>query len=210
VRTRKTWTISLLLALPAASASAQDFPLEVPPDPIALDPVLSGSVYTGLVFPVSTTPLCPGESDCVLLPGGLVGVYVERRWPSGPALGLGYEVWFVDSSGVYELGIMQELRAQVRYSFLQSSIVHPFVGLGIGALIFGDTLKIATAGVALDLLIGVELELTEIIGVYVGLPWRFFRTTAFTTPRDRVRRADDPGINIATSFIISLTITEAP
>jgi hypothetical protein len=212
VRTCKTLTISIALALGVATsiARAQDAELEIPPDPIALDPVLSGSVYTGLVFPVERSALCPGESDCVFLPGGAVGLFVERRWPSGPALGLGYEVWFVDSSGVYELGIMQELRAQVRYSFLQSSNFHPFIGLGIGALIFGDTLKIATAGVAIDLLLGLELELTEVIGVYIGLPWRFFRTTPFTTPRDRVRRADAEGINIATSVIVALTITEAP
>jgi hypothetical protein len=181
--------------------------IELPPDPYSLDPVVSVGFHLGLVVPVARDPLCPSGSDCVFQGGGSFGVVLERRWPSGPAIGLGYQLWFLDASGIYELGLMQELRAQFRYLFLMEAILHPFLGAGIGAVVFGDTFAVATVGVAVDAFLGVELELTETISVHVAIPWRVFRTDSFTTRRDRVRRAEEAGFNVAASLELGLAIT---
>lgn len=191
-------------------ATVDDAGFELPRAPSEIDPVLAVDVHFTAVFPVLRDPLCPDGAKCVFAGGGGVGIGVERRWPAGLTLGLGYDAWFLDSNNVYELGVMQMLSARVRYYFMQPSIVHPFLGAGVGALIFGDTLEIATLGVAAVGTLGLEWELTEAIALTVAIPVRFFTTSSFQTRRDRVDRAEDPGLNVAASVQFGLVIVETP
>ncbi len=183
---------------------------ELPRAPDELDPLLAVEVHVAAVFPVARRPLCPPGSACVFAGGGGVGAGIERRWPTGVALGLAYDAWFLDSNSLYELGVMQMLSARLRYYFLPDGVLHPFVTGAVGALIFGDTLRIATVGVAVEPSVGAEIELTESIGLTAALPWRFFTTSPFQTTRDRVDRAEDPGVNVAVSFQLGLVIVDTP
>ena len=187
-----------------------DAAFELPPVPTDVDPVLAVDVHFAAVFPILRDPLCPAAEKCVFAGGGGVGLGVERRWPTGVSLGLGYDAWFLDSNNVYELAVMQMLSARVRYLLLSESIVHPVIGAAIGALVFGDTLEIATLGVAGVASVGLEWELTESIALLLLLPVRFFTTSSFQTRRDRVERAEEPGLNIAASLQFGLVIVETP
>jgi hypothetical protein len=183
-----------------------------PPAPDAQEPVLGGEVHIIAVAPISTQPLCPPpespgvEVACVFEGGGGVGVSLERRWPRGLSIMLGYEAWFLDSGAVYELAIMQVVRAMVRYLFFDRAAAHPFVGFGLGAMLFGDTLSIAAVGGAIDIAIGVEIEVTETLALVLATPVRIFTTTSFVSPRDGTRRAEDGGFNSAVSLHIGLSV----
>lgn len=195
-------------AEPGDGAPAE--PFELPRPPQELDAVLAVEVHVSIVSPVLRDPLCPPEADCVFGGGGGVGGSLERRWPTGMSLGLAYDAWFVDSNNIYELAVMQMLSARVRYYFMQDTALHPHLGLGAGALTFGDTLRFATVGFAVEASVGGEWEVTESIAVSVAMPWRLFTTSSFQTTRDRVQRAEEAGINLAVSLQIGLTIVETP
>ena len=168
--------------------------------------MLGGEVHIIAIAPVARAPLCPEDAECVFSGGGGVGLSLERRWPQGLSIMLGYEAWFLDSNAVYELAVLQVVRAMVRYLFFDRAAVHPFAAVGIGALIFGDTLAIAAIGGAVDVGAGLEIELTETFSLVLMVPARFFITSSFVTPRDRTRRAEEGGMNATLSLHIGLAV----
>ncbi|MEM9189587.1 MAG: hypothetical protein AAGF12_10460 [Myxococcota bacterium] len=183
----------------------------VPRPPAEREPVLGVHVFLSGVLPVQTSStLCPDEAECVFGVGGGVGAALEQRWPTGPALGLAYEAWFLDSAGVFEVGLLHTLRAQVRYLFFSSGVLHPYLGGGVSFLLFGDSFRARTAGVAIDLMVGVELELTASISLVLAAPWRVFSLAPFTSPRDGVARSESIGISTAFSLQVGLAIIETP
>ena len=209
--------LSVLALAPVAQAQDGDAEprrprFAPPPAPDDQEPVLGGEVHIVAVSPISRDPLCPAGSDpmmeagCVFSGGGGVGLSLERRWPRGLSIMLGYEAWFLDSNAVYELAVMQEVRAMVRYLFFDRAAMHPFLGFGLGAMLFGDTLSIAAVGGAVDIAIGVEIELTETFALVLATPVRIFTTTSFVTPRDGTRRAEEGGFNSAVCLHIGLSV----
>lgn len=170
------------------------------------DAQLNVTVRLGAVFPVERADICPGDSLCVLGSGGSFGVEIERRWPIGIGISVAYDAWFVDSGGVFELGIVQVVRAAVRYTFELHSIVHPALHVGAGALVFGDTFLVETVGGALDVGLGAEIELTDSVVIEGGAGFWLFTTSPFTTGRDRTRRSEGLGLNLAISSHVGLTI----
>jgi len=200
-----------------SAASAQPEPedvrdgdLELPRRPDELPAALSIEVHLAAVASVASSALCPRGADCIFGSGGGVGGSLERRWPSGLALGLAYDAWFVESGGVWELGVLHVLSARIRWALLQSRSVHPFAWLGVGALVFGDTLRIATVGAAGDVAVGLEVEVTETIALSFALPFRVFTTAPFVTVRDRVPRADQAGVNVGFAIQAGLVIVATP
>ena len=67
-------------------------------------------------------------------------------------------------------------------------MVHPYVGAGVGAMLFGDTLRVASVGGVLDVLAGVEFELTETLSLTTGVQWRLFTLSSFESEPDGVGR----------------------
>jgi hypothetical protein len=186
------------------SARAQDF--EPPPPPDELPAIVVGTVWFSAVFPLVNDHTCPADADCVLNGGGGIGAGVERRWAKGLAIGLEYEAWFLNSSGIYELGIMQALTAYARHLLMRDSALHPYLGAGIGGVIFGDTLRVATVGLALNLLSGFEWEISETVSVLVALVGRLVSIETFTTPADGVQRSSGFGIDAFLGLRLGVTI----
>lgn len=206
----RTSLAALALALSAAPPAAAQAPAEAhvvpPPAPDARDAELNAALHLGAIIPVERADICPGDSLCVLGAGGALGVEIERRWPFGIGISVAYDAWFVDSGGVFELGIVQVVRAAVRYTFLLEQMVHPSLHIGAGALIFGDTFLVETVGGALDLGASAEIELTDSVVLTGGLAFWMFTTSPFTTGRDRTRRSEGLGLNLALSAQVGLTI----
>lgn len=206
---------ALLLAIgasalaPRSRVRAQDegaSHVEPPPAPERRAPELIVQVHLGAVIPLERTDICPGESLCVLGGGADVGVEVERRWPFGLGVLVAYDAWFVDSGGVFELGVAQIVRAAVQYLFLDEASIHPAIHVGVGALVFGDTLLVSTVGGAVELGASVELELTDSIAVTFGAQGWLFTTSPFTTARDRTMRSEGLGLNAALQLNLGLSI----
>ncbi|MBX3272305.1 MAG: hypothetical protein KF729_18745 [Sandaracinaceae bacterium] len=193
-------------AAPALAQPAAEPRVEPPPAPDALDAELNVAIRLGAIFPFESADICPGDAFCVLGSGASVGVEIERRWPIGIGILVAYDAWFVDSGGVFELGLAQLVRAGMRYTFLLEQIVHPSLHVGAGALIFGDTFLVETVGGAFDVGASAEIELSDSVVLTGGLSFWMFTTSPFTTGRDRTRRSEGAGLNLAVSAHVGLTI----
>jgi hypothetical protein len=137
--------------------------------------------------------------------GGGVGASVERRWPAGFGVLVGYDAWFLDSDSVFELAVQQTLRAGVRYTTPTDYVFHPIFEMSAGAMVLGDIFTAQTGGVLLQGFSGVETELTETYGVRFGIGLRAFSHSTFRTTRDGVRRGDDKPFS--ESFFIEVGLT---
>jgi hypothetical protein len=164
---------------------------EVPPAPTKATPLLAFDVHTGFSAPLNHRSLCPPDAGCVLQSGGGVGGSIERRWPSGFGVMGAYELWFLDTDSVYELGVEQILRGGLRYTMPSENIFHAMFELTAGFLTYGDTFAVATAGVTIQALLGAEIELTDSVGLRVGLGVRVFSHSEFRTERDDVLRGNN-------------------
>ena len=180
--------------------------VEAPPAPANREAELLVHVRAGAVIPLERSDVCPGEALCVLGAGADVGVEVERRWPMGFGVGVGYEAWFVDSGGVFELGTVQIVRAVLAYTFALDWSVHPRIHLGAGALVLGDTFSVSTVGGTLDFGSTLEIELTSEVALFFEASTTFFTTAPFTTSRDLTLRAEGLGINAALQLGLGLSI----
>ncbi len=209
----RTQTLSALLiamvVLVTGRAGAQQR-FEPPPEPDDLPAVVTGTVWFSAVFPLVNEHSCPASADCVLGGGGGIGGGIERRWPAGFSVGLEYEAWFLNSAGIYELGIMQALSAYARYQLLRDNVIHPYIGAGIGGVIFGDTLRVDTVGLALNLLTGVEWEVSTTVSVVLALVGRLVTLDAFTTDADGVARADGFGVDAFLGLRLGVAISGGP
>ncbi len=182
----------------------------LPPLPAARPPILAGEVHTSAVVPVVQSGLCPRGAACIFGGGFGIGASLERRWPMGLGVTLGYDAWFLDSGGVYELALMQFLRAGVRWAFLPGNLVHPFVGADISALVLGDALRIATVGGAFGAEVGIEIELTVTISLRLALVPRILTTGSFVTPTDHVPRGEGREVDAAIALQAGLVLLESP
>jgi hypothetical protein len=169
-------------------------------------PRLALEVHTGLTLPLDNDALCPSAAGCVLQSGGGIGVSVERRWPTGFGGLLAYDVWFLDSDSVYELAVQQMLRGGVRYTMPTDFVFHPIFELSLGVMGLGDIFRVATAGVLIQSFSGVETELTESVGVRIGMGLRAFSHSPFRTQRDGVRRGGG-AVHFSEAFFIEVGLT---
>lgn len=205
-------TTRLLPAALLGTASARfDEPrgqdtLAIPPSPSRVAPRLALEVHTGLTLPLDNAALCPEGAGCVLEGGGGVGVSIERRWPSGFGGLLAYDAWFLDSDSVFELAVQQQLRGGIRYTMPTDYVFHPIFELSIGMMGLGDIFRLSTGGLLMQAFSGVETELTESVGVRMGMGLRAFSHSAFRTARDGVQRGEGGRFSEAFFFEVGLTV----
>ena len=193
-----------------AQESRQTSEFQLPPPPDSLGPHRAGEFYTSFVFPVARDPLCPAGSACIFGGGGGVGALAEWRWPRGPAVGFGYDLWFLNGNAVFELTTVQFFKAHFRYYGLKTKLAHPFVGAGVGFLLLGDVFRRNAPGAGVEATAGVEIELTSRLAFTSQLGLRVFATGAFRTPTDGVDRATEFGVDIAAALTFGLVLLEAP
>jgi hypothetical protein len=175
----------------ADSGDTKPFVFEVPPAPAKVKARFAFEVHTGFSAPLDHSSLCPSDAvGCVMENGGGVGSSAELRWPVGLGVMGGYDLWFLDTDSVFELGVQQLLRGGLRYTVPTNYIFHPTFEFGAGLMLYGDTFYVATAGFLMQPVVGTEVELTETVALRVGFGLRVFTHTTFTTERDGVRRGD--------------------
>lgn len=198
----------LLLALHALGGVAGADDHAPPPPPDDHPPRITGEVHLDVVLPIATRPLCPTGSGCVFGGGGGIGGMLEWRWPRGQTVGLGYDVWFLDGNGVHELSTLQSLRAVTRRFFLRDRQVHPYLGASLGVLLFGEAFRHRAVGGLVDLLLGIESEITPTLSFVVGVAVRLFTTSRFTSRSDDVVRSGRFGLDSAALLQVGLILSE--
>jgi hypothetical protein len=111
----------------------------------------------------------------------------------------------MDGKGVYEISVLQAFGVHLRVLLLRERSVHPFFGGAAGAVLFGESFRVATSGIFLDGVIGAEIEATEAVAFTLGLRVRTFATRRFTTTDD-VLRAAGSGVNASLAAEIGLVL----
>ena len=191
----------------AQDSASSEAHVEPPPAPENREPALGFEVHVSAIAPIVNEGLCPSTARCVFGGGGGVGGSVERRFASGLAIALGYDALFVDAAGIYEIGVVQFLRAAVRFVFLPRHLFHLVLDAGAGALVFGETFRVAAVGGALQFAIGGELEVTPTIAFTSALVTRVFTTSSFTTATDGTTRGAG-GFDAALALQLGVQIVE--
>ncbi len=185
------------------------FRLQPPPPPAQRATSDGGELHVQLVLPLAPA-LCPRDGGCLLNGGFGIGGSLERRWAFGVALLLGYDLALLDAEGIFEVSTLQTLRVGARWVVPLDTVLQPYAEFGVGAVLFGDSFGVATAGAALQLGVGGELELTPRMALVGGLVFRGFTTGAFSARADGEPGPRDPGANFALLVQVGILLLDDP
>lgn len=183
----RSWITGALALLYAgrAVAAESDLPPEQPsepesparplsdfekPSPLEVDYVQYGVGFAS-EFPVSFGGICSEDSDvpCIIGVGG--GPVIRSGYrPSGPwYVGGSYGFAKLDSNNLYRLGILQSLRAEMRYLIDSGSRLTPYATWGLGGVVYGNEFSVETGGALTFAGAGFEFEVTRfaVVGLNV-------------------------------------------
>ena len=104
----------------------------------------------------------PRAAPCILGSGGGLAIRGGYRTPGPWYYGGAYEFAKMDSSNLYRLGILQQLRAEMRYAPDFGTRAEPFATWGVGALLYGNEWGVDTAGALAFIGAGVSLEVSRL------------------------------------------------
>ncbi len=183
--------------------------LQPPPPPAQRDSQFGGELHLQLVLPLAPA-LCPRDERCLLNGGFGIGGSVEQRWAFGGALLLGYDLSLLDAEGTFEVSTLHTLRVGARWVIPLDTVLQPYGELGLGAVLFGDSFGVATAGAALQLGVGGELELTPRMALTAGVVFRAFTTGAFRARADEAPDPRDAGANFALLLQAGILLLDDP
>ena len=183
--------------------------LQPPPPPAQRDSQFGGELHLQLVLPLAPA-LCPRDERCLLNGGFGIGGSVEQRWAFGGALLVGYDLSLLDAEGSFEVSTLHTLRVGARWVVPLDTVLQPYAEAGLGAVLFGDTFGVATAGAALQLGVGGELELTPRMALTAGVVFRGFTTGAFRARGDEAPAPRDAGANFALLVQAGILLLDDP
>jgi hypothetical protein len=162
----------------APAPTAAPGPLDGRPEG-PVPPPSQGKAYVqfGVAFTVegvvSAGPVCANALDpCILGSGGGISVHAGWRPTETFYLGGAYEFSKQDPAQLYRLGILQQVRAEVRRYFPTGHSLAPYIQLGLGLCGYGDEWSIDTWGPTAAIGGGIEIELSERALVGLSLAYR--------------------------------------
>lgn len=163
-----------------ASAQPGPIPQATRPPPNSLEYVVTGIALSAETV-VEPADMCPESINACILERGLglgirVGYRTRGPWYAGGA----YEFSRHESSNLLRLAIMQQLRAEMRYYADLGTRATPYIGVGLGAVIYGNEWGADTAGATGMLGPGVELVATQDLAVGAALYYRPMLFRAYT------------------------------
>lgn len=209
---RKTTVCALLLAAASSATHAravQPTPRGPTPRPRATRPpplyVEYASYGVGMTADVLGHPgaTCSARAPCILGSGGGLALRGGFRWPGPWYLGGAYQISKTDSSNLYRLATLQQLRAEMRYMLDVGSRTVPFATWGAGAVVYGNEFGVETGGGTLFAGLGVEVQLSRLAVLGVGIRYQpiFFAAFTDTAGYDRL-----PGVGHFTTLELQLEI----
>jgi hypothetical protein len=158
------------------------------PAPYATPFIQYGVAFT-TEFVASSGQFCKnGSVPCILGSGGGV-VFPRIGWRSIGHwyIGGAYEISKQDASTLYQLPIMQQLRAEARYYVLDGHVAAPFVEASAGGAAYGNEWKVDTYGPCVSLAVGVETQITRRTAVGATFAYRVIHFSGFTDTSGAVR-----------------------
>lgn len=182
---------------PAPTPTPSPAPTPAPPRadhpaPLQVDYVQYGLAIGG-DFALDTGGICPSNevTPCIIGSGGGLTLRGGYR-PSGPwFIGGAYQFSKLDSNNLFRLGVLQQLRAEMRYAFDFSSIVSPYIEWGLGPCIYGNLFGADTAGAVARVGGGVSFELTRFAVIGASLTYQPVLLVGYT---DTTKQKRDTGV----------------
>jgi hypothetical protein len=159
------------------------------------NPFIQYGVALATEFVGGSNALCNPSSkvvpQCILGSGaGLVFPRVGWRSPGHWYVGGAYEFSKHDASTVYLLPILQQLRGEARYYFLEGHVGTPFVEGSLGVAGYGNEWTVDSYGPTASISLGIEAQLSRYTVVGATLACRGIHFGGFT---DSAGNARDSG-----------------
>jgi len=158
------------------------------PSPLEVDYAQYG-VAIAAELPLTPGGICPdaAAAPCIIGLGG--GPVIRGGYrPSGPwYFGGAYQFSKLDSNNLYRLGILQQLRAEMRYYIDFGSRVTPYVTWAAGGLIYGNEFSAETGGASIFGGGGVEFEVSRLVVVGLNLVYQPMLFVGYTDTAGQAR-----------------------
>jgi hypothetical protein len=133
----------------------------------------------------------PNVAPCILGSGAGLAFRGGYRSPGPWYIGGAYEFSKMNSSNLYRLGILQQLRAEMRYLPDIGYRTAPYVTWGLGAALYGDEWGVQTAGALAFGGVGVQFEVSRLAVLGIGFVYRPVLLAAWT---DTANQRRDTGL----------------
>lgn len=166
-----------------------------------------GLAFTG-EFVVAPGPICsfPNAPACILGTGGGLTLRLGRRLRGPWYFGGAYEFSKMDSSQLYRLAILQQLRAEGRYYISTGRAIEPYVMATVGAATYGNLWGIDTGGPLVGIALGTEFQVSTAIVLGVAVSYRAIFFSRFTDSANTTRPPGDVGPGFAHLIGIDLIV----
>jgi len=183
--------LAVALVLSPSAAAEEPLAQATRPPPSSLEYLITGVALSAEAV-ASPADLCPddaGSAPCILERGLGLGIRAGYRTRGAWYAGGAYEFSRHESSNLLRLAIMQQLRVEVRYYMDLGTRATPYLGFGVGAVIYGNEWGADTGGVAGMLGPGIEFAVTQDLSVGAALYYRPMLLRAYEDTVDQ-HRAD--------------------
>ena len=172
------------------------FPRSAPkPPPLHIDYVSYGlAVTVDLMADAGGTCRQSGGSEpvpCILGSGGGLVLRGGYRSPGPWYVGGAYQFSKTDSSNLYRLAILQQLRAEMRYVFDLGYQSSPYVIWGLGGVVYGNEWGVETGGGTAFGGVGVEMQLARLVSLGIAIHYQPMILAGF---RDTANYERSPGL----------------
>jgi hypothetical protein len=180
----------------AASTAAQGQTAASPPDgnaesprppPLHVEYVQYGVAITGEGL-LSSGAVCPDDATTPCILGGGGGLVIRGGFrTAGPWYYGGAYQFIRTDTNLYRLPIFQQLRAEMRYHPDTGTRIAPYATWGVGGLLYGNEWGAETGGALAFGGGGVELEVSRVALVGLGLAYRPMLIAGWTDTAGQVR-----------------------
>ncbi|MGH7439167.1 MAG: hypothetical protein ACRENE_26060 [Polyangiaceae bacterium] len=161
---------------PASSDDARD-PAVGPPD--TRRPYIQYGIAFTIEDVLAAGPIC-STSPCILGSGGGIAGRVGFRGSERLYIGGSYELSKQEPNKLYLLGILQQVRGELRTYFPTGNRTTPFLLLGAGLAGYGNEWNVDTWGPSAQIGAGLEIELSGRSLVTVSMLYRPIYFRSFT------------------------------
>lgn len=144
-------------------------------------------------FNVNPGRICPKDATvpCILGSGGGLGARAGYRSRGPWYVGAAYEFNRVDTSGLMRLGVLQQLRVEMRHYLRLTQQWEPYVTSGLGVAGLGNEWGVEAAGLTSFGGFGLEVQLSRTTVVGAAAVYRPVLLFAWT---DRAHQHRDTGV----------------
>lgn len=171
---------------PLATSGPKPPPLHVEYAEYGLAITAEMNVGSGATCPKAQSPT-DRVAPCILGSGGGIALRGGYRSPGPWYIGGAYEFSKMDSSNLYRLGILQQLRAEMRYIVDTGYRTSPYFAWGVGGVFYGNEWGVETAGAMVFGGVGLSIEVSRLAIVGLGFNYKPVLIAGWTDTAGQIR-----------------------